>query len=70
MESTAEKRPTQLSSHSNVRQGLSDYNDGCGLSHHLGNDDYADGANLPDDPEEIEFDGSIALGNELMEVLD
>lgn len=52
--------------HSNFRKGLHDYNDGSFLNHNLGNDDYKDGANLPDE-EDLSFlaglDGRVALGN-------
>lgn len=57
--------------HANFRHGISDYNDGSGLSHHLGNDDYR-GSNLPDDNElELEdFSGKVAHGNEGLEIID
>lgn len=54
--------------HSNFRKGLSDYNDGGNITHHLGNDDYKHRSNLPDPYEEkASFDGSEALGNDLLE---
>ena len=35
--------------HSTVRKGLTDYGDGANTTHYLGNDDYKEGSNLPDD---------------------
>lgn len=52
--------------HANFRRGMSDYNDGENVTHHLGNDDYKNGDNLPDPyPEGAEFDGKEAHGNQL-----
>jgi hypothetical protein len=57
------------SGHSNFRRGLSDYHDGENVTHHLGNDDYQEGANLPEkhEKEPFPFDGSVAGGNEDLE---
>lgn len=54
-------------SHSNVRKGLEDYNDGANVTHHLGNDDYGDGNNLPEpfEQENNKLDGKVAEGNDL-----
>ncbi len=50
--------------HANFKKGLSDYNDGSLLTHHLGNDDYK-GQNQPDPDQPIsDFDGKVAYGNE------
>lgn len=35
--------------HSTVRKGLTDYGDGANTTHYLGNDDYKERTNLPDD---------------------
>jgi hypothetical protein len=52
--------------HSNFRKGLSDYNDGENVTHQLGNDDYKNGNNLDDPyPENENFDGTVAAGNDL-----
>lgn len=58
------------SSHSNFRKGLSDYHDGENVTHHLGNDDYKNGANLPDyskDESNDRLSGKTAYGNEDLE---
>lgn len=53
------------SHHSNVRKGLTDYGDGANTTHYLGNDDYKDGTNLPDDNADHlqELSGREAGGN-------
>ena len=56
------------SAHANFRKGLSDYNDGENVTHHLGNDDF-DGQNIKD-VEELNnprLDGKVAEGNDLIE---
>lgn len=70
MENTTGNRPFKLrNSHSNFRHGISDYNDGENVTHQLGNDDYHDGANLPEYPDKDSeaFDGKTARGNDLLE---
>lgn len=56
-------------SHANFRKGLNDYNDGENVSQYLGNDDYSEGANLPDpcDYEVNKLDGKSATGNDFLE---
>ncbi len=56
-------------SHSNFRKGLNDYNDGENVSQYLGNDDYSEGANIPDPYERDtrKLDGKIANGNDFQE---
>ncbi len=50
--------------HANFRKGLSDYNDGSLLTHHLGNDDY-NGQNQPEAEQSVtDLDGKVAYGNE------
>ena len=55
--------------HSRFRKGQTDYFDEGHLTHHLGNDDYKNGAN---DPEELNvkenprLEGKVAEGNEDM----
>lgn len=58
--------------HSNVRKNISDYNDGANTTHHLGNDDYANRNNLPDQDLNADsaLDGKEALGNENIEDMD
>lgn len=60
---------TIRTAHSNFRHGMSDYNDGANLTHHLGNDDYKNGNNLTEPylGKDEDFDGSEALGNDLTE---
>lgn len=70
MENTTGNKAFKLrNSHSNFRHGISDYNDGENVTHHLGNDDYLDGANLPEyeDKEANAFDGKTARGNDFLE---
>ena len=57
------KQPKLKIAHMNVRHGLHDYHDGSSLNHNLGNDDYLDGCNLPDEMDVLVFDGVFALGN-------
>lgn len=59
-----DKELKDQTAHSNFKKGLDDYNDGSGLTHHLGNDDYPGGSNEPESKDD-DFDGSIALGNNL-----
>ena len=71
MENTSvENRPIKnLTSHSNFRKGMTDYNDGENVSQYLGNDDYPEGANLPDpcEYENNKLDGKSASGNDFLE---
>lgn len=54
--------------HSTIRRGMTDYNDGANVTDYLGNDDYKNGANLPEtDVEEHKLDGKEAGGNLEME---
>lgn len=58
------------STHALFRKGISDYGDGHNVTHHLGNDDYADGTNLPDDNDVKDnpyLEGKFADGNEEMQ---
>jgi len=65
MEKISEQKKTKTA-HSNVRKGISDYNDGSSLNHYLGNDDYHFGNNEADPYHDgAELDGSVAFGNDL-----
>lgn len=67
--STGNKPLKDRTSHSNFRKGLNDYNDGENVTHHLGNDDYDNGANIsaPYEKENYKLDGKSASGNDFME---
>lgn len=68
MEKQNESKKTNPS-HSNFRKGMSDYTDGGNLTHHLGNNDYKNRTNAPAE-DNLEFDGSVANGNEDIELQD
>jgi hypothetical protein len=58
------------STQSVFHKGISDYGDGANVTHHLGNDEYKEGSNLPDDNEVRDnprLQGKVAEGNEFME---
>ena len=68
-ELTGNKPLKSRNSHANFRKGLNDYNDGENVTHHLGNDEYKNGANLsqPFEDEKNKLDGYSAEGNDFME---
>lgn len=68
MEKSNQETKINKTVHSNVRKGLSDFNDGNELTHYLGNDDYKNGNNESDPyADNLSFDGSEAFGNDLTE---
>lgn len=65
MKSPVEKNDRQQK----VRKSLKDYGDGANTTHYLGNDDYLDGTNLPDDnvEDDAKLSGKEATGNLFMD---